>query len=163
MPKKRKTFPKTEWTDYENSFFDLCQQKNWKPDTDEDGSPVLLANRSKDCYKVYAHAPGIYAVCIMAEHGNTKKSVHRKLVRANIIPKDKEAKIKSTDGKEWPCIFNDGDTEAIILFSEDRLPRAVKTLNLRRKKKHAGPSQETIAKAQKALAEYHARRKRTNS
>lgn len=53
----------------------------------------------------------------------------------------------------------DGDTDAIVFFSEDRLPRAVRTLNLKRKR-HRRPSAETIEKGKAALAKWREEQKK---
>lgn len=112
---------RSEWTEYEKHFWDLCQEKGWKPDVAEDNCPVLLPNRSSDCYHVYPHGPGVFSCTIMAEHGKTKNAIIKKLRRANVLQKDEDL---------W-----DGDTEAVVFFTEDRLARAVKTLNLKKKRK----------------------------
>lgn len=128
---------KEEWTDYEHHFWNLCQEKGWKPDIAEDDSPVLLPNRSTDCYHVYPHGTGVFACAIMAEHGKTKNAIIKKLRKANVLQKEEDL---------W-----DGDTEAIVFFSEDRLPRAVKTLNLKKKRKS---SPEHMAKVRAGLEKW---------
>lgn len=149
---KKGKVAKSDWTDYEHHFYDLCQERKWKVEVDEDGTPVLLPGRSSDPYKVYAHGVGRYGCCIIAEHGRTKAAIVRKMIKAKIPRLDESGEIVTED-------LLDGDTDAIVFFSEDRLPRAVRTLNLKRKR-HRRPSAETIEKGKAALAKWREEQKK---
>ncbi len=147
---------KANWTKYEHEFYDYCIEKKWLPKQNmEDGTPYLEpANKNKiGIYEVYAHGPGVCAIMITAEGPRatvTKNSILKKLIKANIISGTVSRKNNAVTVNS-PDILTDGDAEAIAIFKIDRLPRAVKTLNLRKKKDHAGPPPEAREKGQEAL------------
>jgi DNA mismatch repair ATPase MutS len=74
-------------------------------------------------------------IVITATHGAVLTKIKRKLNKANVTFK---AHVES-------------ETDAILLFDFKRLPRVVKTLNLRKKMSHAGPPKEAIKKAHEKL------------
>jgi len=133
-----------EWTDYELEFVQLCADRKWIVDKAEDGTPVLNPSRKKNIgtYHVAAHGYSkgnvLMGLLITAEHGRTKESLLRKAENANL------------NGD----IFIETDTDVYYLFPIDRLARAVKTFNLRRKQKHPGPPKDAIAKGQAALKKW---------
>jgi hypothetical protein len=149
---KRGKINKSEWADYDHHFWELCIQKGWKAEIDDDDLPILRPARAKDCYKVFTHSSGRYGCCILATHGTTKKAIIDKMIKAKLPRLDQDGRIVHEDLVE--C-----DTEAIVYFSEDRLARAVKTLNLKRKKKRKAPTKQQIEKALAGVKRYHERRK----
>lgn len=135
-----------EWTDYEQEFVKLCNERKWFIDNeDETGTPILYPSRKKmrPIYRVSAHGRDksgsiLISLCITADHGRTKEALLKKAEKANL----------------GGYIRVDGDTDADYIFPIDRLPRAVKTFNLRRKQNHKGPPKEAIARGQQALREW---------
>lgn len=133
----RKTFPKTEWEQYERDFFNYCRERDWTVEPDEDGCPTLFPARKaqRGQYKVCPWGTGVVALMITPDAAISKTKYVNKFKRTGVSHKI-----------EW-----DGDFDAIILFGYERFPRIVKTFNLKRKKLHKGPPPEAIAKAQEVL------------
>ncbi len=140
-----------EWTDYELEFVQLCVDRKWIVDKDEDGTPVLNPSRkaNRGTYRVAGHGHDVdgtvlLGLIITAEHGRTKEALLRKAENANL------------NGE----MFIETETDAYYLFPIDRLARAVKTFNLRRKQRHPGPPREAIEKGQKALERWREEQKK---
>lgn len=134
------TLKSANWTEYEHEFYNLCVSKKWFIQQDkEDGSTYLEPAREdkKGLYKVYSHGPGLCGIIIMADGDRPaalKNTILKKLIKAKVITGEVKKKGNSTY-VDSPDILTDGDGEAIAIFKIDRLPRAVKTLNLRKAKK----------------------------
>lgn len=138
MSKKlRKTFDKSDWTDYEVKFYNLCRKKNWTVFKDEDGCPILRpAHKDKiKLYKVGAFGKGICDFTLTASTGASKTKFINKFKRAKILYK----------------MEAEGDTEVILTFPIEKLPRVVKMLNLKKKQNHPGPPKDAIKKGLEKL------------
>jgi hypothetical protein len=135
-----------EWTDYELEFVQLCIERKWIVDNEDGtGCPVLYPARKKKrkTYSVSAHGRDeagniLMSLCITSKHGRTKNALLRK------------AKKASLEGS----VLTESETDSIYLFPIYRLPRAVKTFNLRKKQRHPGPPASAIKKGQKALEKW---------
>lgn len=141
-----------EWSEAEKQFVELCNERNWIVDNEEEtGAPVLYPSHAK--YK------GVYSVCVFgvdkngntlmslgitAKHGRTKEALLKKANRANLKGE----------------LRLDSETDAEYIFPIERLPRAVKTFNLRRKQNHKGPPKDAIKKGQEALAKWREEQKK---
>ena len=142
-----------EWTDYEREFVELCVERKWIVDNEEGtGTPVLYSSHKKyrGVYTVYAwgrdkNGDILIGIAITARHGRTKEALLKKAEKANL------------NG----TLRIDTDTDAEYLFPIERLPRAVKTFNLRRKQNHKGPPKEAIKRGQAALAKWREEQKKS--
>lgn len=141
---------KNEWTKAEKAFVAMCSERNWIVENeDETGTPILNPSRAKNAgiYRVAAHGMDgdtvLIGLCVTAIHGKTKKALLDKAEKANL------------NG----TILAESDTDLYYAFPIERLPRAVKTFNLRKKQNHSGPPKEAIEKGQAALAAYREKKK----
>lgn len=127
----------TELTKYERAFVKVCLEKKWTIVKDLDGTPTLIPARTKDlgCYSISAWSKGKVALTITSKHGRRKECLLGKAKNANL------------QGE----LFIDGETDAIYIFPIERLARAVKTFNIKKKQRHPGPPKDAIAKGQAIL------------
>ena len=146
MGKKRKTFNKSDWLQYEYDFFNLCKERNWLVEPDEDDCPILrpASARKRGLYNVCPWGPGVVALVVLGTNGKTKLAMQKKFQKANIDF----------------TVHVEGEFDIIMLFDVERLPRAVKTLNLRKKKQHTGNT-ESLERAHEGLRKYWAERKKS--
>lgn len=135
-----------EWTDYEKKFVRICIERKWTLIKDEDGTPILVPARTKDreIYKMSCDRPDLVALTVTAKHGRTKEAMLRKAEEANL----------------QGTIFIEGETDVMYEFPIDRLARAVKTFNMKKKQRHPGPPPEAIKRGQEALRKYRENKKK---